>query len=471
MDERMDSSGLIVGIQPVTTASNAPVAAAATKSRNNSITALVMSIAVALLVVGLLIMDIHLSHTHHGHLSYMTGIKDDSYYTVGNIPEIKKDLAHPKGALKIAYIFAGAARTLTCSSVHWSIKANLIDALGEDPYVFVRVSLEDNKNVKTGDGIIHAPKYDYKAINESLKVLNPVVIEYYKLSTQIEEMQRYYPGEAHKVFRENDNRRYSMFFHRCRAYRLMLKYEVDNNMKFDWVILSRLDAAWIESVLPMRAYHSDRVWITETGYDRFNDQFMLIPRQFSDYVYDLNAKARKGVYCLGGPDVEQWKCNRTELQRRGVSEEKIASVLPYCCPDILKKGENTIGRSERIHYKHLEEGKIPLSMGRFPVALVRNYNGVCETDCFRIYAYHYKEYIFRFTSIVYKYLMPHVWPDTIGRSVSSRDRLLCYVQKEGMYPWKPITATELHDQGDSRYQLDYSKRLVDQLDRVIHQYC
>jgi len=196
---------------------HAPNVISASKNSCNCLTATIIMFTVALLVTVLLIMDFHLSQTHYGK-------EEGPYYAaVGNIPEIKKDLAHPKGALKIAYIFAGAARTLTCSSVHWSIKANLIDALGEDPYVFVRVSLEDNKNVKTGDGIIHAPKYDYKAINESLKVLNPVVIEYYKLSTQIEEMQRYYPGEAHKVFRENDNRRYSMFFQRCRAYRLRLK--------------------------------------------------------------------------------------------------------------------------------------------------------------------------------------------------------------------------------------------------------
>ena len=51
------------------------------------------------------------------------------------------------------------------------------------------------------------------------------------------------------------------------------------------------DAAWLEPVMPVTSFASDRVWVTETGYVLFNDQFMLIPRQFSDYLYDLNTKA------------------------------------------------------------------------------------------------------------------------------------------------------------------------------------
>jgi hypothetical protein len=362
--------------------------------------------------------------------------------------------------------------------VHWTIKTHLIDALGGDPYVFIRLSYEDNENTQTGDGkIITRPKYNDIEINETLRLLNPVVIESFKLSTQIEEMQRYYPQPIHTVFRENDNRRYSMFYHRCRAYRLMLKYEVDHNMTFDWVVLVRLDAAWLDYVLPIDAYKNDRVWLTETGFSYFNDQFMLIPRKFSDYLYDLNTKVTKEVYCLGGPDVERWKCNRTELQRRGVSEEKIASVLPYCCSDHLQPGvRSSLGFSERIHFRHLRIGKIPISLTRFPVALTRLYKMrrglVCEIECFRVYAYQYKGYLFSLNISLYPHMPSSpVWPDTLGRSISARDRQLCYIMKEKFFPWQPISAYNLHamnstNGSSSGYQLDYSKRLVDQLDRV-----
>ena len=435
-----------------------------------------LMVVLAVILLILLLVDVHLIYKHYDRTSTITTtdtlskkpadqgsssvrIIDNQTSTANTAVERRKP--------KIAYIFAGAVRSFTCPQVHWTIKTQLIDALGGDPYVFIRLSYEDNKNVKTGDGIILKPRYNDKEINETLRLLNPVVIESFKLSTQIEEMQRYYPQPIHTVFRENDNRRYSMFFHRCRGYQLILKYEVDHNMTFDWVMLVRLDATWIAPLLPIEAYNNDRVWLTETGYSYFNDQFMMIPRQFSDYLYDLNTKVTKEVYCLGGPDVERWKCNRTELQRRGVSKEKIASVLPYCCDDIFSE-ENSGGWSEKIHYRHLKSGKIPVSLGRFPVALTRVYGDYCEVECFRVYAYMYKDYTYRFGYHYYDYLMPALWPDTRGRAISSRDRHLCYAAKDSVFPWKPINAIALHKLAlkNSNYQLDYSKRLVDQTDKV-----
>ena len=350
---------------------------------------------------------------------------------------------------KIAYVFAGSVRSFVCPKVHWSLKQNLIDALGGEPYVFIRTSTEDNRNIKTGNGTIYKPKYDQIDIDETLKLLNPRDITYFSLATQFEEMIANFPGDVHTVFRENDQRRYSMFFHRCMAYRMVLKYELAHQMKFDWVVLVRLDAAWLEPVLPIEAYAKDRVWITETGYDRFNDQFMLIPRQFSDYLYDLNTKVRKEVYCLGGPDVELWKCNATELASRGIDLHKAGKILEHCCPDVQKdrkRGGNVIGRSERIHYMHLRQGKIPIGIARFPVFLTRRMAWKeCVPECFRIYAYHYKEYVFRFGANIYPYMGPPAWPDTRGRSISSRDRSLCYLMgKEEVYPWKPATAVSIH---------------------------
>ena len=439
--------------------------------------AMSIATAVALVIVALLLMDMHLSYKHvhyvdkemaandHYVRNGLNNLRNKFDLLSGSVQNISsnsfskiissnthhykdvKDSSDIKvNKPKIAYIFAGSARSFVCPQVHWSIKANLIDALGGEPHSFVRMSLEDNKNVKTGTGIIFKPEFDEREINETLKILNPDIIERFSYTTQVEEMKRLFPQPIHTVFRENDQRRYSMFYHRCRAYELMLNYEKENNIKFDWVVLGRVDAGWLEPLLPIEAYDNDRVWITETGYDRFNDQFMLIPRQYSDYLYDLNTKVQKGVYCLGGPDVETWKCNTTALQQRGVSEEKIQSVLPYCCPDILNKATNHIGRSERIHYKHLETGKIPIGIGRFPQFLTRRMpNGECVGECFRIYAYHYKEYVFRFDSAIYPYLMPPIWPDTRGRSISARDRNLCYALKEPVYPWKPISITSFHD--------------------------
>ncbi len=155
--------------------------------------------------------------------------------------------------------------------------------------------MEDNVNVKTGLGVLKTLDYGESDVNSLLKLLNPKKVEFFSFSKQIEDMQRLHPEDIHTAFRENDLRRYSMFFHRCQAYKLALEYEKENNMRFDWVVLVRVDAAWLEPILPIDAYMNDRVWVTETGYDVFNDQFMLIPRQFSDYLYHCNTKVNKNV--------------------------------------------------------------------------------------------------------------------------------------------------------------------------------
>ena len=55
-----------------------------------------------------------------------------------------------------------------------------------------------------------------------------------------------------------------MYYHRCMAYRMVQRYEAAQNMRFDWVVLVRLDAQWLDPVLPIEAYANDRVWLTET---------------------------------------------------------------------------------------------------------------------------------------------------------------------------------------------------------------
>ena len=122
--------------------------------------------------------------------------------------------------------------------------------------MFVRISTEDNANTKTGKGVLWTPTYKDNEINETLKILDPKVIQRFSFNNQIEEMKRNYPGWNHTVYRENDQRRYSMFYHRCMGYKLALKYELEHGIRFDWVVLVRLDAAWLEPVLPIEVMMS-----------------------------------------------------------------------------------------------------------------------------------------------------------------------------------------------------------------------
>lgn len=381
-----------------------------------------------------------------------------------NSIDVDRGNNHP---IRIAYIFAGSARSFKCPKVHWSLRFNVIDAFGGEPYVFVRISEEDNQNVKTGNGIVWKPKYGNVEVNETLKILNPRKVQYFSLSTQQEEMKKHFPQMIHRVFRENDQRRYSMFYHRCMGYRLALEYEREHGIRFDWVALIRLDAAWLDPVLPIQYYANDRVWLTETGYVAFNDQFMLIPRQFSDYLYDLNTKVTKEVYCLGGPDVETWKCDANELaSRKKYSAAEINETLTYCCADVSKG--NYLGYSETIHYRHLLNGKIPVSMARFTVFITRyTGKGLCYADCPRLH-YHYKDYATEVLTRKYPYWKTENFLDSSHVAITTTDGGRCAYLNHESSPWKPLSASELHKQieaGNAK-KIDYSQNLYSQWDTL-----
>jgi hypothetical protein len=195
--------------------------------------------------------------------------------------------------------------------------------------------------------------------------------------------------------------------------------------------------------------------VYETGYDFFNDQFMLIPRQYSDYLYDLNTKATKKVYCLGGPDVEKWKCDRAVLKSKGVKELYINQTLYYCCEDTIKKVDYHLGDSEATHFRHLLEGKIPVSLTRFPVYLVRiltnNNVNICSPECFRI-GMNSKQYLFMYDESIYKYIMPPIYPERRGEGINIRDMLLCHMINTEIHSWKPISALDISKNSPQKWK-------------------
>ena len=378
-------------------------------------------------------------------------------------PPGEPEETHP---IRIAYIFAGSVRSFKCPKVQWSLRFNVIDAFGGEAYTFIRVSEEDNDNVRTGKGVIYTPQYEAAEVEEALKILNPRKIVHFNLSTQLEEMRKYHSGIRHRVFQENDLRRYSMYFHRSMGYRMAREYEAEHGIRFDWVALIRLDAAWLEPVAPIQYYANDRVWLTETGYTAFNDQFMLIPRQYSDYIYNLDTKVQKGVYCLGGPDVEKWKCNRTELVKHNYSPEMIEATLEICCPDV--RARDVQGYSEIIHLRHMQFAKVPVAIGRFTVYITRYLkNRDCYADCPRLH-YNFKDYLMEALQREYPYWAPMNELDTRQLAVVASDSAKCAFLNHMHHPWQPLKAVDVHrlmKQGKTP-QIDYSKNLYAQWDKL-----
>ena len=104
---------------------------------------------------------------------------------------INSGIGKPIERKKIAYIFAGGVRSFVCPKVHWSIRLNLIDALGGDPYTFIRLSAEDNTNTHSGKGVLWKPSYKPNEVEETLKILAPKTVQYFTFADQEEEMKRF----------------------------------------------------------------------------------------------------------------------------------------------------------------------------------------------------------------------------------------------------------------------------------------
>ena len=379
------------------------------------------------------------------------------------------NLSLRKASPKIAFVFAGSARSFVCPKVHWSIRTHLIDALGGESFVFVRISEEDNKNIHTGVGERFIPTYEVGEVEKTLRVLNPKVVQRFSFSSQEEEMIARFPSVVHKLYRENDRRRYSMFFHRSMAYEMAMKYETVHNIRFDWVTLIRLDAAWLEPVLPIQMYQNDRVWLTETGFTPFNDQFMLIPRQFSDQLFDLDTKMQRNVYCLGGPDVEKFKCKLSYWAQKNASAETLELVASYCCSDI--QHANILGYSELIHFRHLRSLHIPVSLGYFPVLLTRlntaGHKRKCAFQCDRL-VYNMKNGVLNPSKSDYQYEFykdsEAVWPDSRINRLSYSDQSKCLMVMTYSKLWKPFSAASAHfnidDDGNKTTATSTTARLV-----------
>jgi hypothetical protein len=178
--------------------------------------------------------------------------------------------------INIAFVFAGEASSLICPKVARSIRGHLIDSLGGNAYVFIRLALEDGRSMDSST-------IPSRLANESLALLRPTALEYYSASQEASSIEVEYPmaWKDNQVLRRTDRRRHSMLFQRAMAYRMVTSYEKSHHSSsfiFDWVVLSRLDTAWLRPVLPIHLILNSHVWLphAETGMYRFGWCYVIL---------------------------------------------------------------------------------------------------------------------------------------------------------------------------------------------------
>lgn len=148
----------------------------------------------------------------------------------------------------VAFIFAGSARSFVTTFVHTTIKQNLIHSYcpldNHCEYdVFIRISSSDNNHA--GDQLdskgIYSPG-SYKIKNDVINTLKTIIppsnsnsrlyVDYFDIGSEREKEEmiahaKMHPNTEmkHKVYRDLDSRRYSMYYNRWKAYDMMLRHE------------------------------------------------------------------------------------------------------------------------------------------------------------------------------------------------------------------------------------------------------
>lgn len=184
---------------------------------------------------------------------------------------------------RVAYVFAGSARSFKDPFIHESIRMNLIHSFCPPALchsvLLARVSLSDNKHqspngttVKDANGInIPADINEKPIVMEALRRLarcpqgrscrsaySPLLVTWADGGTAQEKANilEEFPDIRHKIFSQLDARRYSMYYNRYKSYQRVLDYEKEYQMNFTWVVHVRLDSVWGEPIQPVTFWSS-----------------------------------------------------------------------------------------------------------------------------------------------------------------------------------------------------------------------
>ena len=306
---------------------------------------------------------------------------------------------------RVAFVFAGAARSFAFPIVHETLRRNLVASFctEEDGCVrdiFIRMSTADNMH-KAGSNAEGIPKAavsgDMPAVLAALTKLQPLPLTFNKQDVKegtckvqfrqigvarekLEKETAHFavPGSRyhteHKVFRELDPRRYSMYFNRWSAYQLALQEEARHGTKYDFFVHVRLDVTWGEPVPPVQMWDPSKVWVHDSWYSEVPDTFAIMARQWSDSFWSMDDLVAEGAMCLGGPNFDpktlelahlpqilQWTNGSKEMDV--VRKRDCFHMFPVAHNNYDKHRDrywSQAGVSEKIMRRKLEKAVVPI---------------------------------------------------------------------------------------------------------------
>ena len=362
-----------------------------------------------------------------------------------NDNNLSKSALEIENSLRVAFIFAGSPRSFIYPIVYESLRRNLIDSFCPSSLsklklkcsrdIFLKISLNDNIHIglrdangkflsKTSDEEIIEKKFIQRALNRLNSKNNEEGIckyTYFKIGSKEEdyEMKNAFFAKNssklninHKIFRNLDKRRYSMYFHRWSAYDMAFQQEIkcnnnnnNNNNKYDWFIHVRMDSLWGHPVPSIFEFMKNenkknikKMWVIDSWYQEVPDTMAFLPKEYAKYFFDMDSLVVKGSMCLGGPNFDsntltlkylndKYNWNENSIEYKIVQENDCFNVQPHDIKSYDKKKNmywSQAGGSEKILKRKLSLNNISYgknTLGYIPLtmAIVRR---PFQTICF-----------------------------------------------------------------------------------------
>ena len=279
-------------------------------------------------------------------------------------------------AIHVAFVIAGSPRSFIYPAIHESIRVNLIsafcpmDSCSAD--IFVRVSLSDNTHMVDGHAVtdgkgvsIAADEKELPLVRHALHrlhlavrgVVNATWVDVGSVAEQ-EEMKAHFNSSRHRVFRELDPRRYSMYFGRWSAYQQAKNYEREHGLHYTWFVHTRFDMAFGAPIQPYSHWSSNKLWVHDMWAADVPDIFALIPSKFADAYFSMDLLVQETAMCLGGPNFNKTSVEDSALIKIGFNKEERDLAREVVCK-ILDDGW-----SERILKRKLLLAEISLGLNK-----------------------------------------------------------------------------------------------------------
>jgi hypothetical protein len=176
-------------------------------------------------------------------------------------------LFHHAAAQQCAVCFAGNAVGLMQPHVRRFAKERLVDALGcaaVDSFFYLTLD-----NTQQRDDLLPAPNVTVEAVHAAAREFDPVSVTVHLRDDSLG---------------DDDDDAHAQLSKAAACYALVEASELAARKRYDWVVRTRPDLAWVAAVPPVKSLYEDRVYVSQHSWP-VGDAFFVAPGKLAREVF------------------------------------------------------------------------------------------------------------------------------------------------------------------------------------------